>query len=261
MLNENMKIDIAISPKAVSSNGTTSTYFSMKDYDHAIFAWSVELASAGLTTTSTGTVYQALDGAATSGAGLASTTAIVTASSKLTSITIIPQTAIASADTFTLTSYDKKGTALTALTYTLTSCGTTATATIIRGVIIGTAGGTADFSTTCTYIAAAINDSTTGSVGLYGSATSTTVTIRSLNGGDTALLFTASNTTNFTISTATRMGIIEVNARAMTMSSNFTNLALNVVNESAYYTSAFVIRGKGSRYNNAQQAAKLTQLP
>ena len=176
MLSEKLKIDIAIPPKAVSSNGSTSTYFSMNGFDWACFFWSVELLSAGLTTTSTGTVYQAQDGAETSAVGLASTTAIVTASSKLASITVLIQTAATSADTFTITTYDIMGTAHTALTYTLTSQGTTSGATVVtRGINIGTADGTADFSTTCTNMAAAINDTTTGSIGLYGSATTTTV--------------------------------------------------------------------------------------
>jgi hypothetical protein len=56
------------------------------------------------------------------------------------------------------------------------------------------------------------------------------------------------------------MGMIEIQAGALTISSNFTHLALNVVNESAYYTSAMVIRDGTSRSLNVQQAAIETQL-
>jgi len=108
-------------------------------------------------------------------------------------------------------------------------------------------------------MAAAINAST-GSVGLYGSATTTTITIRALDGGDTVFLFTASNTTNFTITNAYVMGMIEVDAGKMTSSSSFTHLALNVVNESAYYTCAMVIRGGTKRKANVNQYAIFTDL-
>jgi len=259
-LNKEIKVDAAIWPAAVSSNGSTSLYFDMRDYSQALFVWTVILHSAGCTTTSTGTVYQAKNGSAlTSAAGLASSTAILTASAKYSQLTITVQTAVAESDSFDITTYDRYGTALTALTYTLTACGTTATATITRGIIMGTAGGTASFSTTMTYMATAINGST-GSVGLFATATTTTITLRGLNGGDTVFLFTASNTTNFTITNAYVMGMIEVHAGKLTSSSGFTHLALNVVNESAYYTSAVCIRGGTKRKTNYNQVAIDTEL-
>jgi hypothetical protein len=258
-LNKEVKVDTALYPAAVSANGSTSPYFSMRDYSKALFIWDVAYGAAGLTTTSTATIYQAKDASAlTSAAALASSTAIMTASGKLNKLVSTPAVAsLTEGDYFTITTYDMYGTAKTALTYTLTACGTTAAATIARGVIMGTAGGTADLSTTITYMAAAINTSLDG---VYGSATTTTLTIRSLNAGETVFLFTASDTTALTITTAFASGMIEVDASRMTSSSNFTHLAINIVNESAYYTSAHIIRGGTKRKNKSQQAAVLTDL-
>ena len=258
-LNDEVKVDCALYPAAVSANGSTSPYFSMRDFSKALFVWDVALGAAGLTTTSTATIYQAKDGsAATSAAALASSTAIMTASGKLNKLVSTPGVAgLTEGDYFTITTYDTWGTAKTALTYTLTACGTTATATIARGIIMGTAGGTADLSTTITYTAAAINDSNNG---VYGSATATTLTIRSLNGGETVFLFTASDTTAFTITTAFASGMIEVDASRLTSSSNFTHLAINIVNESAYYTSAHIIRGGTKRKQKVNQVAVITDI-
>lgn len=256
-LNKEIKVDAAINPAAVSSNGSTSVYFSMKDYSKALFVWQVVLHSAGLTTTSTGTVYQAKDGSAlTSAAGLASSTAILTASAKMSNLLITPASAsLTEGQYFTLTTYDQFGVTKGAYVYTLTAAGT-ADATITGGITMAlTAGGTGSLSTVITYAAAAINNAARGA---YGSATTTTLTIRSMNGGETVFLFTASETTAFTITNAYVMGMIEVDAGKLTTSSNFTHLALNVINESAYYTSAVCIRGGTKRKNKSQQASILT---
>lgn len=258
-LNKEIKVDAAIFPAAVSSNGSTSQYFSMKDYSKAMFIWTVTLASAGLTTTSTGTVYQAKDGSAnTSAAGLASSTAILTASPKYNKIIVSADiTTSAEGTTITLTSYDMYGTALTAAVFTGTANGTTAAETISGGFTVATAGGTAVASVVCTYLATTVNEA---DIGVYASATATAVTFRSLDGGDTVFLFTASNTTLYTITNAYVQGMIEVDAGKMTSSSAFTHLALNVVNESAYYTSAIIIRGGTKRKGRFNQNAIFTDL-
>ena len=263
MLNENIKVDIAIIPSTFSSDGTTSKYFSMKDYDWALFVWSV--ASQTILTTSTGTVYQALNGsAATSAAALASTTAIVTAQTKAVAFTITPLT-LSAANSVTITSFNAAGVSNGAMTFAAVEGGsagysTAATAADREFSINDTAAGTGIVSTACTNLAAIINDTAYGVPSAYASASSTTVTVRALNAGDTVFTTTSNNTTNMTLSIDQTMGMIEVNSRAMTLSSNFTHLALNVVNNAALYTSAFCIRGKGSRHNHAQQAGKLTQL-
>jgi hypothetical protein len=259
-LNKEVKVDAAIFPAAVSSNGSTSQYFAMRDYSKALFVWEVILHSAGLTTTSTGTVYQAKDGSAnTSAAGLASSTAILTASAKMMKLEVTPAVgSITEGDAFTLTEYDQFGTAQTAKVYTLTANGT-ADVTISGGITmsLATAGTTGSVSTLCTYTASTIN----ALVGrLYVSATTTAFTVRALNGGESVFLFTASDTTCFTITNAYVQGMIEVDASKMTSSSNFTHLAINVVNESAYYTSAVCIRGGTKRKSKSQQASVLTDL-
>jgi hypothetical protein len=255
-ISEQVKIDTCIWPAAVSSNGTTSAYFKMTDFNKALFVWTVVLHSAGLTTTSTGTVYQAKDGSAnTSAAGLADSTAILTASAKLCSLTVTSGLTVTDGDTVSLIEQDCFGDAKAAIVYTMTSCGTSS-ATISNGINISTAAGTGQMSTTVTFLAAAINGQSNSA--LYGSATTTTLVIRSRDAGETVFGFTASNTTSMTIVSATVQGMIEIGAGNLTTSSNFTHCALGVVNESAYMTSAIVLRDAPARYMPRQQAAVFT---
>lgn len=259
MLSENIKVDIAIIPSFISSTGTTSPYFSMKDYDHALFVWSV--AGMGILLTSVGTVYQAINAsAAGSAAGLASTTAIMTQHTKATAFTITPAT-LSAANTVTVTTYDATGTARTALTFTAADGGTAgATASSRQFSINDTAAGTGIVSTACTNLAAILNNTAYGLANAYASAGSTAVTVRSMQPGDTVFTITSSSTTNLTLSVDEAIGMIEVNARALTLSSNFTHLALNVINQSGVYTAAFIIRGDVSRHNFAQQVNIKTLL-
>jgi len=231
----------------------------MKDYDHALFVWSV--ASLGILLTSVGTVYQAKDAsAATSAAGLASTTAVMTQYTKATYFTVTPAT-LSAADTITITTYDVTGTARTALTFTAADGGTAGATDSDREFSINdTAAGTGIVSTACTNLAAILNSAAYGLANAYASAGSTAVTVRSMNPGDTVFTITSSSTTNLTLSVQQAIGMIEVNARALTLSSNFTHLALNVVNESAVYTAAFIIRGDISRKNFANQVNVKTLL-
>ncbi len=179
---------------------------------------------------------------------------------KATYFTITPAT-LSAADTVTVTTYDNTGTARTALTFTAADGGTAgATASSRQFSINDTAAGTGIVSTAITNLAAIINNVTYGCVGAYASANSTTLTVRSLQPGDTVFTITSSSTTNLTLSVDQAIGMIEVNARALTLSSNFTHLALNVVNQSGVYTAAFIIRGDISRKNFANQVNIKTLL-
>lgn len=252
MLSENVKVDIAIVPSLVSSNGTTSKYFNMEGYSHALFVWSV--AGMGLLLTSVATVYQAKDGLGTSAAALASTTAIMTQYTKATQFTVTPAT-LSAADTITITSYKSDGAAGTALTFTASAAGITAGTTDSNREfnITLTASGTGSVSTALTYLAAIVNSTTYGVPGAYATASTTTLVVRARDAGDTVFTITSSSTTNLTLSVDQAIGMIQVDARNLTLSSNYTYVGLNVVNESAVYTSAFCLRGMGSRYNFAQQ--------
>jgi hypothetical protein len=258
-LNKEIKVDTAIFPTSISSTVTYSPYYSMKDYSKALFVWNVIGAYTGITLTSTATVYQAKDGsAATSAAGLAGSTAILTASAKLTRLVLTPDiTTSAEGTTVTLTTYDAYGVTRGAYVYTGTAATSLGTYVISGGFSTNTAAGTATASTVCTYLATTVN---AAALGVYGSATTTTITFRPLNGGETVFLFTASNTTLYTVTTAYVQGMIEVDASNMTVSSNFTHLAFSVSNESAYLTSAVIIRGGTKRKSKHNQAAVFTDL-
>lgn len=257
-LNKEIKVDVAIMPKVVSSNGSTSQYFSMKDYSSALFVWSVNYSAVQTTTTSTATLYQATDGAGTSAAALASGTAILTAAPKLSQIVIGPTLALTGGETMAFTTYDLFGVAQTQLTYTATGAATN-TVTVTRGWKIGSADGTtSNISTSLTNLAAVINADT--STNLYATVDTSYLTIQPINGGETVFLFSASNTTTITVFGGTVMGMIEVSASKLTLSSNFSHVALKVVNESGLYTTAFIIRGGTKRKAKSQQVAVLTEL-
>lgn len=271
-LSEDVKIDLALAPQIVSANGTTSKYFSLKDYDRALFMFSVHFTgtvtmtagqtSANTLATSIGTLYQAKNAsAATSATALASGTAIVSFYTKVTEFVIVPGVCSA-ADTVSITGYDINGDANTALTFTAEDGGTAAhTASTSRYFSINdTSAGTALISSVCTKLAAIINDSTFGLPNAYASAGSTCVTIRALDAGKTTFSFTSSTTTNMTLCSSKMVGMVEVNASSLTLSSDFTHVALNVTNETALLTSIWCIR-KGKRsYMPVQACGDLTSV-
>jgi hypothetical protein len=261
-LSNQVKIDIAIAPAAVSANGSTSPYFKLDKYDRALFVWSV--ASPAITTTSIGTLYQAKDAsAATSAAAMTGGTAIVSVGTKAVAFTVTPVLALSAGDTFSVTGYDFNGDAVTALTFTVADSLGTAGGTSGAARTFGyndTAAGTAIISTTCTNIAAIINNTTYGVPGLYASASATAVTCRAVEPGENVFTITSSTTTNMTLAVSQVMGMIEVNASSLTLSSSFTHVALNVVNESGYTTAAFIIRGGRKTKMPVQLAGALTSV-
>jgi hypothetical protein len=258
-LSNQVKIDIAIAPAAVSANGSTTPYFKLDKYDRALFVWSV--ASPAILTTSTGTLYQATNAsAATSATAVTSGTAIVSVYTKAVAFTITPAT-LSAADTVSITGYDINGDANTALTFTAADGGTAgATASDREFSINDTAAGTGIVSTACTNLAAILNNVTYGVPGLYASASSTAVTCRAVEPGENIFTVTSSSTTNLTLSVQQVMGMIEVNASSLTLSSSFTHVALNVINESGYYTAAFIIRGGRKTKMPVQLAGALTSV-
>ena len=271
-LSESIKVDIAIPARPVSAEGTTSPYFKLDKYSRALFVWSVhdtanETITAGQTadgslTTSTGTLYQAKDAsAATSAVALTSGTAIVSLSAKTIKFEVAPGLALAQGATFAITGYDINGDAKTALTYTGTGSGTAAASTGRYFALgVATAGETANVSTCCTNIAAILNNTTYGVPGLYASANSSSVSCRALNPGEMMFSITASNTSTLTMAGSQWMGMLEVNASSLTLSSDFTHVALNVINESGYTTAAFIIRAGRRLIKPVQMVGKLTTL-
>jgi len=259
-LNKDVKVDVLVCTTAVVTS-VTSSYYSMRDYNKAMFVWTVcQVASDA---TSTGTVWQAKDGsAATSGTALASTTATLSVHTKCTRFTVTPS-ASAQTSAITITTYDKDGNAATALTFTGTpSLGTAGNTTASRLVAVNdSANGTAIISTAITNFALLMNDATYGLLnGAYASAASTPLTVRSLDGGDTSFTFTSSNTTTFTVAVDEATGVIEIDASAMTLASDFTHLALNITNSTSCHTSAYLIRGGSKRKVREQIAADITEL-
>ena len=101
-------------------------------------------------------------------------------------------------------------------------------------------------SNTCTQIASILNNATYGVPGLYASASSTNVTCRAVEVGENMFTLTSSSTTNLTLATTKAIGMCEVNASSLTLSSSFTHVAVNVNNQISAWTSAVCIR-KGRR--------------
>lgn len=262
-LSESIKVDIAIEPKGVTSSGTTSPYFKLDKYSRALFVWSVTPAntSTSFTLTSTGTLYQAKDAsAATSAAAITSGTAIVSAATKAVVFTATGVSALGSAaDTLTISGYDVNGDATTALVFYAVTTGTAAV-TASRQFTVGTAGGTAELSTAMTNLAAILNNATYGVPGLYASATGAAVVCRAVQPGEMVFSVTSNNTTNLTIAIGQAMGMLEINASALTLSSNFTHVALNVINDVSAITSAFIIRSGRRESMPIQRVGKLTTV-
>jgi len=259
-INKEVKVDVAYLATASVSSFTTP-YFSMRDYSKAMFVWTVCQVSPLLT--SIGTVYQATNGSAgTSATALASTTATVSAHTKCTRLTITPTSAV-NTSALTVTTYRNDGSAHTALTFTgVPTLGTAGNTAASRYFATNdTASGTAIWSTICTNLAALINDADYGlKGGAYASAASTTITIRSLDGGDTGFTFTASSTANLVCVVDEATGVIEVDAASMTVTSSFTHLALNVANSATAHTTVYVIRGGKKRKVRVTVAGAETNL-
>jgi len=250
MLNEKYDIRTAIYPRSVSSAGTTSIYFNLAKHGTATFIW--DIAPTGLTMTSTGLVYQATDEAGTSGASITATSTVVYATSNLTEATITPS--ISAGETNATVT-------INGLTFTAQTAGVTSTTSSRQFT-----GNTANVSTTITNLAAIVNDDTYGVPGVRALAGSATLTlyldedpVKYLESGYYGMAITSSNTTDLTIGAAHMQGMIEVKDSQLTLSSDFTHVALNVINTSANYTSAVIIRGE-SRYAAPQQICPRTRI-
>lgn len=261
-LSDDIKVNLAIMSTQISSSGSTSGYFSLKNYDRAMFVWAVTpYTAAGSLSTSIGLIYQATNGSAgTSAAAVTGSTATVTYYTKATEFLIAPAT-LSAANSVAITGYDINGEANTALTFTAEDGGTSAsTASTSRYFSINdTAAGTGIVSTACTNLAAIINDTTYGLPGAYASATSTVVTVRGID-NDAMYSITSNNTTNLTLIVTKAMGMAEINASSLTLTSNFTHVALNVINAVSAWTSAFIIRRGRRAYKPVQTANYLTTV-
>ena len=261
-LSESVKVDIAIEPKAVTSSGTTSPYFKLDNYDRALFVWSItpEDASTSVTLTSTGTLYQALDAsAATSAAAITSGTAIVSAATKAVYATLTPISSVTTA-ILSITAYDVNGTAKTALAFYAVSTGTAAVTASRQFAVGDTASGTAIISTCATNLAAILNDTVYGVPGLYASASSTAVTVRAIEPGENVFTITSSLTSALSVTIGQAIGMLEINASSLTLSSDFTHVAINVVNSVSAITSAFVIRGGRRALKPLQRVGAITTV-
>jgi hypothetical protein len=243
MLSEKVKFDIAVTPQSRSSDGTTGYYYNLEKYTSATFKF--DAGTAGLTTTITASVYQATDKNGTGGARLTATDTVVYATSNLTVVTITPS--ISAGVTGATV-------AINGLTFTGVSGVATATTSSRQFV-----GNTANVSTTITNIAAIVNDADYGVPGVYASASSTTVTLRFAEMGDLTkvsssydgIVVTSSNTTDLTIAALQMGGIIDFPSKALSLTSSFTHVAMNISASASVLMSATIVR-KGGRYTYAQ---------
>lgn len=234
MLSEKVKFDIAVPPTSKSSDGTTGYYFNLEKFAGATFIFSA--GTAGLTTTITASVYQATDENGTSGARLTATDTTVYATSNLTIATITPS--ISAGGT---------GATVTINGLTFTGVSGAATATTSSREFVGN---TANVSTTITNLAAIINDADYGVPGVYASAASTTCTIRFAEAGDItdidtdydAIVITSSNTTDLTIAALGMRGMIDFPSKALSLTSSFTHVALNISASASVLMTGIIVR-------------------
>ncbi len=261
-LSDSVKVDLCIMSAQVSSAGTTSNYFSLKDFDRAMFVWGVvPYTAAGSLSTSIGLIYQATNGSAgTSAAAVTGSTATVTYYTKATEFMIVPGICSAAAS-ISITGYNFNGDAKTALTFTASNGGTSAaTASTSRLFSINdTASGTGIISNICTTLAAIVNDTQFGVPGMYATATATTVTMRGID-NDAMYTITSNDTSFLTLIVTKAMGMAEINASSLTLTSNYTHVALNVINAVSAWTSAIIIRAGRRARMPIQTANVLTTV-
>ena len=250
MLSEKLQMNQAIYPRSVSSAGTTSIYFNLQTYNRGTFVWDV--VPTGLTVNSTGLLYQATDEAGTSAASITASSTVLYASSNLTEATLTPSISAGE----TNATLEVNG-----LTFTGMSVGSTATPSSRQFV-----GSTANVSTTITNLAAAMNDDVYGVPGVRALAGSAVLTMYWDENAKAqtpidydGLALTSSNTTSMTIGAVHMQGILEIRDNQLTLSSSFTHVALNVINVSANYTGAVLIRG-GGRYLEPKPSSPITQF-
>lgn len=258
-LSEDIKVDIAIAPVQATSS-VTSPYFKLDKYDRALFVWTISpVGASAIVTTSIATLYEAKNAsAATSATAITGSSAILSLGTKATEFTITPAT-LSAADTVSITGYDLNGEGLTALTFTAEDGGTSAsTASTSRYFSINdTAAGTGIVSTACTNLAAIMNDTVYGVPGLYASAASTSITCRAIEVGENMFTLTSSSTTNLTLATTKAIGMNEINASSLTLSSDFTHVAININNQISAWTSCILIRKGRKRHLPIQMSGIL----
>lgn len=243
MLSEKVKFDIAVPPTAKSSDGTTGYYYDLTEHGSATFIFSA--GTAGLTTTITASVYQATDKNGTSGARLTATDTVVYATSNLTIATITPSI-----------SAGVTGATVSINGITFTSVSGVATATTSSREFVGN---TANVSTTITNLAGIINNADYGVPGVYASAASTTVTlrfsklgsIRDLDSDYDGIVVTSSNTQDLTIAALGMRGMIDFPSKALSLTSSFTHVTLNI-SASASVLMTGIIARDGARYGVMQ---------
>jgi len=252
-------VDIAIPSTQVSSSGTTSPYFKMDKYSRIMFVWEVAPQDAADSlSTSIGLLYEAKDASAgTSATAITGSTATVTFYTKAVEFTITP-TICSAAATIDITTYDINGDANDELTFTAADGGTAGTTASDRTFSINdTAGGTGIASNIATTLAAILNNTTYGVPGLYATATSTNVTCRAVEVGETVFSVSSNDTAYLTFAVTKAMGISEINASSLTLSSGFTHVALNVINAQSAWTSAIAIRSGRRELMPVQMAGVL----
>ena len=257
-LSDLVKVSNAIPCTQISSSGTTSLYFNMSEYSRIMFVWEVApINAAASLSTSIGLLYQATDHLGTSAVAIAESTASITYYTKANEFTITPAT-VSAGNAVSITGYDLNGDAVTALTFTASAAGSADATTASRYFNIGdTAAGTGIVSNVCTNLAALLNNATYGVPGLYATATSTNVTCRAKDAGSSVFSITNNNTTNMTLAVTKALGISEINASSLTLSSNFTHVALNVINALSAWTSAVAIQGGRKKLMPVQMAGVL----
>jgi hypothetical protein len=257
-LSEDIKVDVAISPVQATSS-QTSRYFKLDKYDRAMFVVNITpVGDSAVVSTSILTLMQATDAsAATSAVAITGSTAIISLGTKVTEFQITPDT-ISADDTFSITGYDINGDAKTALTFTAADGGSAgATAADREFSVNDTAAGTGIVSNACTQIAAILNNTSYGVPGLYASASSTQVTCRAIEVGENMFTLTSSSTSNLAMGSTKVIGICEINASSLTISSDFTHVAVNVNNQISAYTSAICIRKGRKRHMPVQMVGAI----
>jgi hypothetical protein len=231
MLSEELKIDVGLTSSNLNGAGT-GQYFSMADYNKALFC--VEIGAMAAAATSVLQVMQATNAAAGGAKVVTNNAATITANTNVAQATL---TAAACAPPDTCV--------INGLTFT-----GGAAANLPNRVFLADAG---DNNATAASLAAAINHATAGVPGVLAAANAAVVTLTAIEPGERAITVVGT-AVRLVAATVRAIGYVECDAAFLDTANDFNHLAIRVTNSAAMQTGAVLIRGKG-RYSPTQYVA------
>ena len=225
------KTDVAFAPYSRTSGNSTGEYFSMKNYRRACFVIIIAAIAASFTVVAQ--AMQAVNAAAGSAKAITLSTCTITANSKGQAVTLT-LTSAAAADVVTING--------------LVFTGGTSTVKATRHFKAD-----GNDASDCTELTACINDPTYGVPGVLAVAGATTVTLTSIEPGDTKITIAAPSG-SIVPSTDHAIAFLEIEDTDLDVENAFDHIALKLTTTSTVLVGAALLRYE-ARYSPDQEVA------